>query len=145
MDVDPDVADLVSNLQTALEAVQEKVQQPFLLLDEDIVASSFSVDEQARLSLAAAFTMIMAFYCHKRLQNETIDAQLKLKVERVSDYVKKLRELVEREKVKGAAAPAGAEPPLKRSRIDKDLTKRLVQNAQSVNERSVRTSETAPV
>lgn len=108
MDVDPEVAPVLEELNTCLEALQSKVQSPLMQLDEDTVAGQYSVDEQARISLGSAFTMIMSYYCYKRLRNETIDAQLKFKVDRVGDYVKKLREIVEREKVKSAAAGAGS-------------------------------------
>ena len=108
MEVDSDVQPLLDNLKTTIDAIRDRVLPPFSILDEDLVTANYTPDEQARLSLAAAFALIMSYYSCKKLRNEPITEQLKLKVERVSDYVKKLREIVEREKIKRDLAAAAA-------------------------------------
>lgn len=139
MEVDPDVAELLSSMDKSLGDLQQRVQVPLSQLNEDVVASNYSVEDQAKITLATAFTLVMSYYCHKRLNNETIDPQLKLKVERVSEYVKKLREIKELERLKGVTLEEDGTiaPESKRPRIDKAATQRLVQNAVGVNERSL--------
>lgn len=137
MEVDPDVANLLSSMNRSLEDIQQRVQAPLMQLNEDVVASSYPLEDQAKISLATAFTLIMSYYCYKRLHNEPIDAQLKLKVERVSEYVKKLREIKEIERLKGITLEEDGSiaSDAKRPRIDKAATQRIVQNAVGVNER----------
>ncbi len=137
MEVDPDVANLLSSMNRSLEDIQQRVQAPLAHLNEDIVASSYPLEDQAKISLATAFTLIMSYDCYKRLHNEPIDAQLKLKVERVSEYVKKLREIKEIERLKGLTLEEDGTiaSDAKRPRIDKAATQRIVQNAVGVNER----------
>jgi hypothetical protein len=108
MEIDSDVQPLLDSLQTTLTGIKDRVMPSFAILDEDLVTANYSADEQARLCLASSFALIMSYYSVKKLRNEPISEQLKLKVERVSEYVKKLREIVEREKVKRDLAAAAA-------------------------------------
>ncbi|CUG86857.1 Hypothetical protein, putative [Bodo saltans] len=137
MEVDPDIAELLSSMDNSLLELQQRVQGPLAQLNEDVVASNYPVEDQAKITLATAFTLIMSYYCHKRLHNEPIDPQLKLKVERVSEYVKKLREIKEIERLRGLTLEDDGTiaPESKRPRIDKAATQRIVQNAIGVNER----------
>ena len=149
MQIDNDVAPLIQSMDVNLARLRNEIIPVFQSIDDAYVLANFSADEQARLNLAAAFTLIMSFYSYKRCRHEPIDPQLKLNVERVAEYVKKLREIAERERMKQGddvdqprptksavtkkAKKQLADNPLVSLRIDKEAARRAVEQAMSAN------------
>ncbi|RNF19630.1 exosome-associated protein 3 [Trypanosoma conorhini] len=99
MDFDEDVASLMRRMDATLLRMQSELLPLLASLNEDVLVTNYSVDEQARISLAAAFALVLLTYSHDRLRNAAgkagMDARVQLKLERVSGYIKKLREITQ--------------------------------------------------
>ncbi|KEG12232.1 putative 3 exoribonuclease, partial [Trypanosoma grayi] len=99
MEFDEDVAPLMQKMDGALARMQTELLPLLAALDEDVLVSHYSVDEQARISLAAAFALVLLTYAHDRLQYNkraaAVDPQVQLKMDRVVEYIKKLREITQ--------------------------------------------------
>lgn len=129
MDVDPEIEPLLLKTRETLERLRTQLLPLLSELDEDILVSHYSLGEQARLYLAAAFTLAFSLYSLDKLTHRkhavvqlsgsgkggyaspdghadsaakdsaphagNIDAQLLLKIERITDYIKKLREITD--------------------------------------------------
>lgn len=130
MDIDSEIAPLVEKMNAALGPIQTELIPLFASLDEDTVMSSYSLHEQARLHLSAAFALAFGLYALDKLNHyqppatnkveathnrtvvtggSAVDAQLVLKIERITDYIRKLREITNAEgQVQAAAAAAAA-------------------------------------
>ncbi|CCW71194.1 unnamed protein product [Phytomonas sp. Hart1] len=113
MNLDPQIVPVINSMQENLEKIQKNLLPKLDELDEDIVVSYYSLEEQARLFLSAAFAASLAMYSLDKLQNRAhhqgnsnakrvsegseidsgVDLQLSLKIERITDYIKKLREI----------------------------------------------------
>ncbi|KAH9586654.1 hypothetical protein LSM04_003815 [Trypanosoma melophagium] len=97
MEFDADIIPLMQGMDAAHRRMQTELLPLLTALDEDVVVSKYGVDEQARISIAAAYALVLLTYAHDRLWNkvgsEKIDPQVKLKMERVSEYIKKLHEI----------------------------------------------------
>lgn len=131
MDIDDSIAPLLAKMEAALHTVQSELLPRLDALDEDTVVSNYSLDEQARLFLSAAFTLSFSLYALDKISNKqhavsaakrsggggassasasanftvatggsAVDEQLILKIERITDYIKKLREIAALEKAK---------------------------------------------
>ncbi|EPY28392.1 exosome-associated protein 3 [Strigomonas culicis] len=133
MDVDPDILPLLGTLEEHLATVRTTLLPAFAALDEDRLLSHYPVEAQARLYLSAAFTLAMSLYALDRLQNRQapppkgtshrqapaapgeVEPQLALKIERVVDYVRKLKAIVLENKPTASTA-SGSPPPGGRKR-----------------------------
>lgn len=127
MDVDSDIKPLLDSMSEAMQRIRLELLPALKELDEDTLASQYSVDEQARLYISAAFTLALSLYSLDKLTHRlappprgdtrhrggprldgsspaatttdgapvasSTDAQLVLKIERVTKYIKKLKEL----------------------------------------------------
>ncbi|ESL10409.1 exosome-associated protein 3 [Trypanosoma rangeli SC58] len=128
MDFDDDVVPLMQKLDAALLRMRSELLPLLASLNEDVLVTNYSVDEQARISLAAAFMLVLLTYAQDRLRNAVgktgVDARVQLKLDRVSRYIKKLREIThldsrKQEKTTEAAA-AGGKAARKRGRVETD-------------------------
>ncbi|CBZ23565.1 conserved hypothetical protein [Leishmania mexicana MHOM/GT/2001/U1103] len=143
MDVDSEVEPLLREMSKRLAVVRADLLPALRRLDEDTLLSHYSVDEQARLYLSAAFTLTLSLYSldkitHRQvasgsgaaprltgfesrggaaasamaastpLSSASTDAQLALKIERITEYIKKLQELVALERQRRSAATTAA-------------------------------------
>ncbi|CAC9446457.1 hypothetical protein conserved [Leishmania donovani] len=130
MDVDSEVEPLLREMSKRLAVVRADLLPALRRLDEDTLLSHYSVDEQARLYLSAAFTLTLSLYSldkitHRQvasgggaaasamaastsLSSASTDTQLALKIERITEYIKKLQELVKLERQRRSAATAAA-------------------------------------
>ncbi|KAH8612985.1 hypothetical protein ERJ75_000830300 [Trypanosoma vivax] len=97
MEFDEDILPLMQKMDGVLTQIQEQLLPLFSLLSEDVLVSNYGVDEQARISLAAAFVLLLVTYAHDALTNRPngagMDKQLMLKINRVTEYIGKLREI----------------------------------------------------
>lgn len=112
MDVDADIAPVLASGDRLLEVIQRDLLPRLAALDEDVVESHYSMEEQARLYLSAAFTLAFSLYSLDKLNRRSVssnvklsdmesfnsvagqmDPQLLLKIERITEYIKKLREI----------------------------------------------------
>ncbi|CCW61085.1 unnamed protein product [Phytomonas sp. EM1] len=115
MDLDPQIVPVINAMQEKIETIKTNLLPKLDALDEDLVVSHYSLEEQARLFLAAAFATSLSMYSLDKLQNRAhphdaahakrvgetselnpgVDLQLALKIERITDYIKKLREITD--------------------------------------------------
>lgn len=124
MKLDADIEPLVQEMTATMSDIQSKLLPLFDRLDEDMVIANYSPDEQARIYLSAAFTMALSLYSVDKLSHRSApaptgkraaagstassttdptvstgvnsaDAQLVLKIERITDYIKKLRDITQ--------------------------------------------------
>lgn len=136
MDVDSEVAPLVEEMAKRLAVARATLLPALQHLDEDTLLSFYTIDEQARLYLSAAFTLALSLYALDKITHRQVaggdkaaprltgagtrggaaaassgstDTQLVLKIERITEYIKKLQELATLEKQKKIAAAAAAE------------------------------------
>lgn len=142
--IDPDVAPLVSELEQDGTKLRQSVIAQYQTLNPDLIATSFSLEEQAKLNLAGAYTTLSALYCQRRLKNQPIDSVLQAKLEQVKDYMRKVKatelrqvtpaerkELKERDRKRAATeTETGLELALngKRPRINIEAANRLASN-----------------
>lgn len=133
MDVDSEIAPTLQEMTKRMAVIRNELLPALQQLDEDAVVSFYSVDEQARLYLSAAFTLALSLYSLDKITHRTApagaaggarltgagprsaapttssaDTQLVLKIERITEYIKKLQELAALERTKKAAAAAAA-------------------------------------
>ncbi|KAG5511210.1 hypothetical protein JKF63_07152 [Porcisia hertigi] len=133
MDVDSEVEPLLKEMSKRLAVVREDLLPALRSLDEDTLLSYYSVDEQARLYLSAAFTLALSLYSLDKITHRQVlaggggcgaaassvlaasspsslitaaDTQLALKIDRITGYIKKLQELATLERQRKTAAPA---------------------------------------
>ncbi|GET85946.1 hypothetical protein, conserved [Leishmania tarentolae] len=139
MDVDNEVEPLLREMSNRLAVVRADLLPALRQLDEDTLLSHYSVDEQARLYLSAAFTLTLSLYSldkitHRQitpgsgtvprltgggsrggaappLSSASTDTQLVLKMERITEYIKKLQELTTLERERRVASTAAAPAP----------------------------------
>ncbi|KPI85615.1 hypothetical protein ABL78_5325 [Leptomonas seymouri] len=134
MDVDSEVEPTLREMAKRIAVMRSDLLPALRQLDEDTILSHYSVDEQARLYLSAAFTLALSLYSLDKVTHRqavagtaaasrltgagtrsrnaapaapsTTDTQLVLKIERITEYIKKLQELatLERNRKLGAAA-----------------------------------------
>ncbi|AAZ12610.1 exosome-associated protein 3 [Trypanosoma equiperdum] len=97
MQFDEDIVPLMEKMNAALDRVHQCLLPLLSSLDEDMLVSNYTVDEQARISLSAASALLFLTYAHDRLLNRAQgageDQQLMLKINRVTEYIGKLREI----------------------------------------------------
>nr|CCC91635.1 putative 3' exoribonuclease [Trypanosoma congolense IL3000] len=97
MQFDEDIIPLMEKMDGALDAILKQLLPLLSSLDEDVLVSNYGVDEQARISLSAAFALLFLTFSHDRLLNKPggagEDQQLMLKINRVTEYIGKLREI----------------------------------------------------
>ncbi|ESS69374.1 hypothetical protein TCDM_01881 [Trypanosoma cruzi Dm28c] len=130
MDFDDDVLPLMREMDAKLIRMQSELLPLLASLNEDVLVTKYSVDEQARVSLATAFILVLLTYAHDRMQHvggkKGMDARVQLKLERVSGYIKKLREItqldnqLQGQKAVTAAATGGGKGARKRRREEAD-------------------------
>ncbi|CAG9568881.1 conserved hypothetical protein [Leishmania major strain Friedlin] len=130
MDVDSEVEPLLREMSRRLAVVRADLLPALRRLDEDTLLSHYSVDEQARLYLSAAFALTLSLYSLDKITHRQVasgggaaasvmaaspsvssastDTQLALKIERITEYIKKLQELVTLERQRRRAATAAA-------------------------------------
>ncbi|RNF10823.1 exosome-associated protein 3 [Trypanosoma rangeli] len=127
MDFDDDVVPLMQKLDAVLLRMRSELLPLLASLNEDVLVTNYSVDEQARISLAAAFVLVLLTYAYDRLQNAVgktgVDARVQLKLDRVSGYIKKLREIThldsrQQDGTTAAAAAVSGKATRKRGRVE---------------------------
>ncbi|KAG5485932.1 hypothetical protein CUR178_07526 [Leishmania enriettii] len=139
MDMDSEVEPLLQEMSKRLEVVRADLLPALRQLDEDTLLSHYSVDEQARLYLSAAFTLTLSLYSLDKITHRHVavagdgaprstrsggracvassaleasssssftstDTRLVLKIERITEYIKKLQELATLERQRRLAA-----------------------------------------
>lgn len=155
--MDADVEPIVEKLNAAAAAIRTQVVPAYGQLDEGKILSDGSLEDQATLCIASAYALTSALYVYKRCNGEEPDAQLKAKVERVGEYIRKIkaadiqlreRVLEQRAKDKQGGADARSDDsgdegkPRKRVRRDQgfllrvntDATMRLVRDTAAGND-----------
>ncbi|KPA83694.1 hypothetical protein ABB37_01950 [Leptomonas pyrrhocoris] len=140
MDVDSEVEPTLQEMARRIAVMRVDLLPALRRLDEDTILSYYSVDEQARLYLSAAFTLALSLYSLDKITHRQIavggtaaaaaprltgagtrhrsdapagpppntDTQLVLKIERITEYIKKLQELATLERNKKLSAAAAA-------------------------------------
>jgi hypothetical protein len=147
MDVDSEVEPTLQQMARCMAVMRDDLLPALRQLDEDAILSYYSVDEQARLYLSAAFTLALSLYALDKITHRQVlvagaaaggaaavtsaprltgagtrhggnsasappsapsntDTQLILKIERITEYIKKLQELATLERTKKLAAAA---------------------------------------
>lgn len=128
MELDDEIAPLVQEMENSMSQLEKEFLPLLSQLDEDVVVSRYDIDAQARLYLSTAFTLAMSLFSLDKLNNEAhlhhprveakdnllmacggsaCDARLMLQLERITDAIKKLKEISSL-KTQAAAAAAGA-------------------------------------
>lgn len=128
MDVDEDVFPILTKMDDLMAEIQSELLPSVKVLSEDIVATQFSVEEQARMSIAAAFAILMATYCRRRFLNEPIEAPLTQRIEKIGEYIKKVRAT---DSSKGKKHLSAADRGGKK--VNVQYVENMVKNAQSIN------------
>ena len=135
MEIDGEMAPHIAALNEKLLEMEQKVLAPMSKIDENTVVSSYTLPQQASLSLACAFSAIMAYHSYKVLNNMPLEEQIELKLQRVQEYVRKLRDIAEHEALRSelggvAAKKKGAKKEVATSgpKIDKAATRRIVEH-----------------
>lgn len=138
MDVDNEVEPTLQEMAKRMTVLRSDLLPALRQLDEDTILSYYSVEEQARLYLSAAFTLALSLYALDKITHRQVpagsggavaprltgagtrhsgaapvvpantDTQLVLKIERVTEYIKKLQELATLERGKKLAIAAAA-------------------------------------
>lgn len=121
MDVDSEVEPTLQDMAKRMAVMRADLLPALRQLDEDTIVSYYSVDEQARLYLSAAFTLALSLYSLDKITHRQVaaasvtaprltgagtrnnnnnseapastDTQLVLKIERITEYIKKLQEI----------------------------------------------------
>ena len=128
MDVDDDVAPILSKMDELMAEIQTELLPKVKDLTEDTVATQFAVEEQARVSIAAAFAILMATYCRRRFLNEPIDAPLTQRIEKIGEYIKKVRAT---DSSKGKKHLSAADRGGKK--VNVQYVENVIKNVQSIN------------
>lgn len=129
MDVDEDVFPILTKMDELMAEIQSELLPSVKALSEDIVATQFSVEEQARMSIAAAFAILMATYCRRRFLNEPIEAPLTQRIEKIGEYIKKVR--ATDSSIKGKKHLSVADRGGKK--VNVQYVENMIKNAQSIN------------
>lgn len=138
MDVDNEVEPTLQEMAKRMAVLRSDLLPALRQLDEDTILSYYSVEEQARLYLSAAFTLALSLYALDKITHRQVpagsggavaprltgagtrhsgaapvvpantDTQLVLKIERITEYIKKLQELATLERGKKLAVAAAA-------------------------------------
>ena len=89
--IDQDVKPTIEAMDQELANVQAKVVPQYKQLNEEIILTTMSLDDQAQLSLASAYSVVTSYYCYRRNLDLPIDDVLKAKVDRITDYIRKVK------------------------------------------------------
>lgn len=113
MSLDEDIQPLADKLQACMGLIRSDYLPALAQLNEDVVASSYALDEQVRIYLSVAFTLAMSLFSLDKLHNEShkhrprveskdnvvmacggsaCDARLMLQIERIMDTIKRVKE-----------------------------------------------------
>jgi len=141
IDADPDMIPHLVELERCLGQVRDLILPSLKSLTEESLVAKCSSEAHAAYALAAAFTLLTSLHAQRKLENRSVDAQLAHKLNRIQEYIRKMREIGELEQIKlehVAVAQTDAEPDhdeddknayaerRKRPRIDKAAAARIV-------------------
>ena len=152
--IDPDVEPVVNALNNEMELIQQNVVVPYSNLSEEKIVTTMSIQDQVRLSLAGAYAVLSSFYCYKRVHNEPLDPIVKAKIDRVADYIRKVKnsDILRSDQVEASQPPETSERAVKsrktarsedamdlalgakRPRVNIDASIRLAEATRATNE-----------
>lgn len=124
MDADEDIIPLLNTLNASLAEFEATVLPLVSSLDEDTIATEYTVEEQAKIQIVCAYATVMGCYCQRMCAGEPIDHELRQRVDKISQYIGK---------IKSSSEVMGVRKTAKTS--VKENLDRLLVNAKSVNDR----------
>eukprot|EP00758_Cryptobia_borreli_P012425 Tbor_TRINITY_DN5747_c1_g1::TRINITY_DN5747_c1_g1_i2::g.20140::m.20140 len=93
MDIDDEIAPTITKMKELLEEMYTTVIPILSNLNEDILATDCTVEEQAKLSVCSAFVILMGKYSYLKLNNTPIiDAALTERINKIGRYIRTIRE-----------------------------------------------------
>eukprot|EP00388_Colpodella_angusta_P004932 GDKJ01015676.1.p1 GENE.GDKJ01015676.1~~GDKJ01015676.1.p1 ORF type:complete len:134 (-),score=11.22 GDKJ01015676.1:103-504(-) len=133
MDADEDIIPLLNTLNESLAAFEANVLPLVSSLDEDTLATEYSVEEQAKLQIVCAYVALMGTFSQRLVAGEPIDEELRRRVEKVGEYIGKI-------KSSSDALGSTAQRKTAKTSVRENLDRLLV-NAKSVNDRVIARSK----
>ncbi|CAD2220028.1 hypothetical protein ADEAN_000754200 [Angomonas deanei] len=139
MDVDESIEPLLTQMQALRETLKIELMPKLTSeMTEEKLLTEYDSEGQGRLYLSAAFILAFGLYSLDKVQNNKPDQQVVLKIERITEYIKKLKEISQIQKQShGSGANNGEEELFKmvsRQKSDaKDVVGRLLSHVESHN------------
>lgn len=126
MDADEEIIPLLNTLANSLAEFEATALPLVSSLDEDTIASEYTVEEQAKIQIVCAYASVMGLYCQRLCAGEAIDADLRQRVDKIGAYINK---------IKSSSDAMVGQPSRKTAKASvKENLDRLLMNAKSVND-----------